>query len=80
MYLDKGWENFAIAHSVDFGCFLHFKYEGDYVLTVKVFDRSMCRRHYQHDELCYSSLDFNVQLFRRCEGLVFDELRPCVRG
>jgi hypothetical protein len=40
MYLDKGWENFAIAHDVDFGCFLHFKYEGDYVPTVKVFDTS----------------------------------------
>ncbi|KAK1668665.1 hypothetical protein QYE76_056824 [Lolium multiflorum] len=41
MYLDKGWENFAIAHGVDFGCFLHFKYEGDDVLTVKVFDGTM---------------------------------------
>ena len=30
--------------------------------------------------LCYSSFDLNMQLFRRCEGLVFDELRPCVRG
>jgi hypothetical protein len=23
MYLDKGWENFTIAHGVDFGCILH---------------------------------------------------------
>jgi hypothetical protein len=36
MYLDKGWENFAIVHGVDFGCSLHIKYEGDNVLTVKV--------------------------------------------
>jgi hypothetical protein len=38
MYLHKGWENFAIVHNVDFGCFIHFKYEGDNVLTVKVFE------------------------------------------
>ncbi|KAK1614629.1 hypothetical protein QYE76_020146 [Lolium multiflorum] len=43
MYLDKGWEKFAIAHGVDFGWFVHFKYEGDDVLTVKVFDGTMCR-------------------------------------
>ncbi|KAK1626495.1 hypothetical protein QYE76_000810 [Lolium multiflorum] len=46
MYLDKGWENFAIAHGVDFGCFVHFKYEGDDVLTMKVFDGTMCRKYY----------------------------------
>ncbi|KAK1647704.1 hypothetical protein QYE76_065509 [Lolium multiflorum] len=45
MYLDKGWEKFAIAHGVDFGWFVHFKYEGDDVLTVKVFDGTMCRRN-----------------------------------
>ncbi|KAK1694164.1 hypothetical protein QYE76_010861 [Lolium multiflorum] len=43
MYLDKGWEKFAIAHGVDFGWFVHFKYEGNDVLTVKVFDGTMCR-------------------------------------
>jgi hypothetical protein len=46
MYLNKGWENFAIAHGVDFDYFLHFKYEGDDVLTVKVFDRTTCRKYY----------------------------------
>ncbi|KAK1607230.1 hypothetical protein QYE76_030903 [Lolium multiflorum] len=50
MYLDKGWENFAIAHGVDFGCYVHFKYEGDDVLTVKVFDGTMCRRYYYSDD------------------------------
>ncbi|KAK1616800.1 hypothetical protein QYE76_022317 [Lolium multiflorum] len=50
MYLDKGWEKFAIAHGVDFGWFLHFKYEGDDVLTVKVFDGTMCRRYYYSDD------------------------------
>jgi hypothetical protein len=50
MYLDKGWENFTIAHGVDFGCFLHFKYEGDDVLTVKVFDGTMCRKYYYTDD------------------------------
>jgi hypothetical protein len=35
---------------VDFGCFLHFKYEDDYVLTVKVFDRTTCRKYYYTDD------------------------------
>ncbi|KAK1680847.1 hypothetical protein QYE76_041695 [Lolium multiflorum] len=47
MYLDKGWENFAIAHGVDFGCYVHFKY---HVLTVKVFDGTMCRKYYYSDD------------------------------
>jgi hypothetical protein len=42
MYLDKGWENF--------GCFLHFKYKGDDVLTVKVFNGTMCRKYYYTDD------------------------------
>jgi hypothetical protein len=50
MYLDKGWENFTIAHGVDFVCFLHFKYEGDYVLTVKVFDETTCKKYYYTDD------------------------------
>jgi hypothetical protein len=50
MYLDKGWENFAITHGVDFGYILHFKYEGDDVLTVKVFDVTLCRKYYYTDD------------------------------
>jgi hypothetical protein len=50
MYLDKCWENFAIVHSVDFGCSLHFKYESDDVLTVKVFDGTICRKYYYTDD------------------------------
>jgi hypothetical protein len=50
MYLDKGWENFAIAHGVDFGYILHFKYEVDDVLTVKVFDVTLCRKYYYTDD------------------------------
>jgi hypothetical protein len=50
MYLDKGWENFAIAHDVDFGYILHFEYEGDDVLTVKVFDITMYRKYYYTDD------------------------------
>jgi acyl transferase domain-containing protein len=49
MYLNKGWEKFACAHSVKIGSFLHFKYEVDDELTVKVFDGTMCRRYYHTD-------------------------------
>ncbi|KAK1647598.1 hypothetical protein QYE76_065403 [Lolium multiflorum] len=61
MYLDKGWENFAIAHGVDLGCFVHFKYEGDDVLTVKVFDGTMCRKYYSDDEDTDDESDDNVK-------------------
>ena len=29
---------------------VHFKYEGDDVLTVKVFDGTMCRKYYYSDD------------------------------
>ena len=50
MYLDKGWENFAITHGVELYNFVHFKYEGDDVLTVKVFDGTICRKYYYTDD------------------------------
>jgi hypothetical protein len=50
MYLDRGWERFARAHDLGLGNFLVFSYDGDAVLTVKVFDGSMCRRHYHDDD------------------------------
>jgi hypothetical protein len=40
MNLNKGWEKFACAQSVEVGAFLHFKYEGDDVLPGKVFEKS----------------------------------------
>ncbi|XP_044982484.1 B3 domain-containing protein Os03g0212300-like [Hordeum vulgare subsp. vulgare] len=49
MYLGSGWEQFARAHDLRLGYFLEFSYDGDAVLTVKVFDVNMCRRHYKHD-------------------------------
>ncbi|XP_048566058.1 B3 domain-containing protein LOC_Os12g40080-like isoform X2 [Triticum urartu] len=49
MYLGHGWEHFAHAHDMRLGHFLVLSYDGHAVLTVKVFDGSMCRRHYQHD-------------------------------
>ncbi|KAI5002205.1 hypothetical protein ZWY2020_026855 [Hordeum vulgare] len=48
MYLGHGWEQFAHAHDMRLGQFLVLNYDGHTVLTVKVFDGSMCRRHYQH--------------------------------
>uniref|UniRef100_A0A453INK4 TF-B3 domain-containing protein n=1 Tax=Aegilops tauschii subsp. strangulata TaxID=200361 RepID=A0A453INK4_AEGTS len=50
MYLGRGWEQFARAHDLRLGYILLFSFDGDAVLTVKVFDVSMCRRHYQRDD------------------------------
>jgi hypothetical protein len=50
MYLGRGWDQFAREYDVQRGHFLVFSYDGDAVLAVKVFDGTMCRRHYKHDE------------------------------
>ena len=50
MYLEKGWEIFAKVHGVDLGWMIHFKYEGDDVLTLKMFDRTMTRKYYETDD------------------------------
>ncbi|XP_040242961.1 B3 domain-containing protein Os03g0212300-like [Aegilops tauschii subsp. strangulata] len=49
MYLGPGWEHFAHAHDLQLGHFLVFRYDSDAVLTVKMFDNTMCRMYYQHD-------------------------------
>jgi hypothetical protein len=50
---------------MDFGCFLHFKYEGDDVLIVKVFDETMCRKYYYtNDEDTDDESD--------------DDVKPCI--
>ncbi|XP_037410491.1 B3 domain-containing protein Os03g0620400-like [Triticum dicoccoides] len=50
IYLGRVWEQFAGAHDLRLGHFLVLSYDGCHaMLTVKVFDGSMCRRHYQND-------------------------------
>ena len=46
MYLGPGWEHFARAHELQLGYFLIFRYDGDAMLTVKMFDNTMCRMYY----------------------------------
>ncbi|XBI38939.1 hypothetical protein VPH35_123826 [Triticum aestivum] len=43
MYLGTGWEHFARAHELQLGYFLVFRYDGDAMFTVKMFDNTMCR-------------------------------------
>ncbi|XBI68481.1 hypothetical protein VPH35_047679 [Triticum aestivum] len=50
IYLGHGWKQFAQAHDLRLGHFLVLSHDGHDVLTVKVFDGSMCRRDYQHDD------------------------------
>lgn len=50
MYLERGRKQFVCAHDLRLGHLLVFSYDGDAVLTVKVFDLSMCRRHYQYED------------------------------
>ena len=50
MYLGPGWEHFARAHELQLGYFLVFRYDGDAMFTVKMFNNTMCRMYYQHDD------------------------------
>ena len=46
MYLSTGWKAFADDHGLEAGHMLAFAYDGKVVLTVKIYDRSLYRRHY----------------------------------
>ncbi|XBI16087.1 hypothetical protein VPH35_058407 [Triticum aestivum] len=50
MYLGPGWEHFTRAHELQLGYFLVFRYYGDAMFTVKMFDNTMCCMYYQHDD------------------------------
>ncbi|KAE8801558.1 B3 domain-containing protein [Hordeum vulgare] len=50
MYLDRGWKQFVHAYDLQIRYFLVFRYDGNATFVVKVFDTTMCRRHYQDDD------------------------------
>ena len=49
MYMCHGWEQFYCAYDLRHGYFLLFRYDGDAMLTVKVFNMTMCHMRYQDD-------------------------------
>ena len=49
VYLVSGWKQFASSYCLNMGYFLYCTYDGVHMLTVKVFDPTMCRKFYQHD-------------------------------
>jgi hypothetical protein len=49
-FLYKGWRCFARSHAIDVGHFVVFKYDGYGEFIVKVFDETMCHRHYHSYE------------------------------
>ena len=50
MYLGPGWEHFARANELQLGYFLVFRYNDDAMFTMKMFDNTMCRMYYQHED------------------------------
>ncbi|KAE8801355.1 B3 domain-containing protein [Hordeum vulgare] len=50
MYLDRGWKQFVRAYDLRHGYFLVFRYDGNAMFTVKVFDTTMCCTRYQDDD------------------------------
>ena len=49
IYLGCGRDQFARNYCLQRGSFLLFSFDGDALLTVKVFKLDMCRRHYYYD-------------------------------
>ncbi|KAJ4763184.1 transcriptional factor B3 family protein [Rhynchospora pubera] len=47
LYLDGGWSDFAKAHDLLTGYFVVFRYEGNMIFTVKVFDGTCCLKEYE---------------------------------
>jgi hypothetical protein len=45
-YLASGWRRFCQKHENEADRFVVFNYDDDHILTVMVFDDTMCRRHY----------------------------------
>jgi hypothetical protein len=46
MYPASGWRRFCRVHQIRAGHFLVFNYDGEQTLTVTVFDKIICCRHY----------------------------------
>ncbi|KAK1653102.1 hypothetical protein QYE76_070907 [Lolium multiflorum] len=49
IYLGRGWKQFARNYCLQRGSLLLFSFDGDALLTVKVFKLDMCRRHYYYN-------------------------------
>ena len=50
MYPCRGWEQFYHAYDLRHEYFLLFRYDGDAMLTMNVFNMTMCRMRYQDDD------------------------------
>ncbi|XP_010942229.1 putative B3 domain-containing protein Os06g0632500 isoform X1 [Elaeis guineensis] len=46
MFFGSGWEDFVKAHGLSVGHFLVFRYQGNMVFTIKIFDKSGCLKEY----------------------------------
>ncbi|XVE69981.1 hypothetical protein DITRI_Ditri10aG0034900 [Diplodiscus trichospermus] len=44
LFFDEGWADFVRDHSLECGDFLVFRYDGDFVFDVIVFDQSTCEK------------------------------------
>jgi hypothetical protein len=49
-FLHNGRRRFARSHAIEAGHFFVFKYDGHGDFIVKVFDETMCSRHYHSDK------------------------------
>ncbi|KAE8816497.1 B3 domain-containing protein [Hordeum vulgare] len=50
MFLDRGWKQFVRTYDLRHGYFLVFRYDGNAMFTMKVFDTTMCGRRYKDDD------------------------------
>lgn len=53
LYFTTGWKAFTQAHDFIVGLFLVFRYEGNMVFTIKVFDLNGCLKEYNYYPIRY---------------------------
>ncbi|OMO74911.1 hypothetical protein COLO4_26426 [Corchorus olitorius] len=84
LLFDEGWADFVRDHSLECGDFLVFRYDGNLVFDVKVFDPSTCEKetafHCKCSQVCseYDGIlghkrdreDAGVSLDQGCEGMI----------
>ncbi|KAJ3693389.1 hypothetical protein LUZ60_008869 [Juncus effusus] len=62
VFFGTGWPEFAKAHDLHTGYFLIFRYEGNMVFNITVFDTTCCDKEYARTPVMQSSPEFSDKI------------------
>ena len=79
MYLCRGWEQFVRAYDLRHRYILVLRYDGNAMLTVKVFNMTMCRMRYQDDDDASTLFLFFLSIWLCLTLIVKKTLLPLIR-